>query len=105
MSSFKRTVVAVVLMTMLSLFLSKSHVVLADQEATTKVSITEHDPQGSTAGEIDSQKKSGFSWLWVLLGIAVVSLVAVAASSSSGDSGGGGGGDTGEPTGNFHTTW
>ena len=69
--------------------------------------ITPYPPETKQTPAIEEVKeeKGGVSWLWILLGVAVVGGVAAAAgggkSDSSSSSGGGGGGSTGTTT----VTW
>ena len=75
-----------------------------EKEATP--TITEHMPQSRIVVEKDIPGSGGKSWLWILLGVALVA-GGVAALAGSSDSGGGSSGSTDSqtPTGDVTVGW
>ena len=98
---FKRMLVGVLILSVISLYFPK--IVLAGAAKTTGV--TEHTPEMLAPPEEDIPvekvaKKEKKTWLWALLGVAAIGLLA-----AGGGGGGGGGGAPPPATGDVTVSW
>ncbi len=99
MKSLKKLLSAVLILLVLNLYLP--NITFAEQhQLFAKAGITKHKPETLSTPEepipIEVVKKKSYTWLWTLLGLAVIGGAAAAAGGGGGD-----GGDSGDVT----VTW
>ena len=109
MKSLKKLLSTVLILLVLNLYLP--NIAFAEQHHLfAKAGITKHKPETLSTPEedipVEAVKKKSYTWLWTLLGLAVIGGAAAAGggedSGGGGSSGGdGGGGDSGDVT----VTW
>jgi len=99
----KKGIALAALLLTINFMITHSPVALADTLPATGGNITVHEPQGRTSVEIEAPQTGGGSWLWAILGVAIVGGIAAAAGGGGG--GGGGDDDDDDPTGSFETSW
>jgi len=80
-----------VILTLLMIMLNCTTVIASSVTNDQNEKITVHEPKSRTSATKDFPGKGGNTWLWVLLGVAVVAGGAAALAGSGSDSGGSGG--------------
>jgi predicted phage tail protein len=110
MSLFKRTIGAVLILSVLGLYFPNISFARQGQyfaRADSKEGITKHAPEILAPPEEKIpvevvEKKKRKTWYWVLGGVVLVGAIAAA---GGGGGGGGGGGDGGSKTGDVKVSW
>lgn len=102
MESLKKLFTVLLILFTLNLYLP--NIAFAEQQNLfAKAGITKHKPETLSTPEedipVEVVKKKSYTWLWTLLGLAVIG--GAAAAGGGEDSEGGGGGDSGDVT----VTW